>query len=310
MRDVRRYAATAHGTVSFFNGQIKLVDLLALEAIRMFLPDVFKRLHSAIDALTGSNSISQVPHLSDKFLQKQIDSLIEAAGDHSDVVKSMVTQLFPAGGHHIGGSSYGEEWRDEWLNERRVAHEDILLLYLEYLENEDLQAFGEIEEAWKHMAGPDAFDKYLRSLDPTKVQDVIASLEVFEEQFTPEHIVPGTIVLLNLLPLPDQRRSMFDLSPTSTVIRVIYRLLRSLNDPAEVETKVEEIIPELKSLSSELALISIVGYQEALAIEWCRKMQHQSLKKNGEKKCEKPQLISSWLSMTFLKFFFVQSVSL
>ena len=265
MRDVRRYAATVHGTVSFFNGQIKLVDLLALEAIRMFLPDVFKRLHSAIDALTGSNSISQAPHPSDKFLQKQIDSLIEAAGDQSDVVKSMVTQLFPAGGHHIGGSSYGEEWRDEWLNERRVAHEDILLLYLEYLENEDLQAFGEVEEAWKHMADPDAFDKYLRSLDSTKVQDIIASLEVFEEQFTPEHIVPGMIVLLNLLPLPDQRRSMFDLSPTSTVIRVIYRLLRSLKDPDEVETKLkDEIIPELKSLSSELALIKIVGYQEGV----------------------------------------------
>ena len=264
MRDVRRYAATAHGTVSFFNGQIKLVDLLALEAIRMFLPDVFKCLHSAIDALTGSNSISQVPHPSDKFLQKQIDSLIEAAGDHSDVVKSMVTQLFPAGGHHIGGSSYGEEWRDEWLNERRVAHEDILLLYLQYLENEDLQAFGEVEEAWKYIADRDDFEDYLNSIDQLQLQKVIESLEVFEEQFAPEHVVPGAVVLLNLLPLPDQRRGMFDLSPTSTVIRVIYRLLKSLNDPAEVKTKVDEILPKLESLSAKLALINIVGYQEGV----------------------------------------------
>ncbi|MCY3541988.1 MAG: NTPase KAP, partial [Gammaproteobacteria bacterium] len=266
MRDVRRYAATAHGTVRSFNRQIKLVDLLALEAIRMFLPDVFKFLHSAIDGLTGSNSISQVPHLPDKFLQKQIDSLIEVAGDHSDVVKSMVTQLFPAGGHHIGGRRYGNEWKKVWLKERRVAHEDILRLYLECLENKNPHASIVAKKAWKHLANRNDLDAYLNSINPLRLQNVIASLEVFEEQFAREHVVPGTVVLLNLLPLPDQqRRGMFDLSPKVTVIRVIYRLLRSLNDPAEVETKLkDEIIPELKSLSSELALINIVGYQEGV----------------------------------------------
>ena len=266
MRDVRRYAATAHGTVRSFNGQIKLVDLLALEAIRMFLPDVFKLLHSAIDGLTDSNSISQAPHLPDKFLQKQINSLIEVAGDHSDVVKSMVTQLFPAGGHHIGGRRYGNEWKEVWLKERRVAHEDILRLYLECLENKNPHASIVAKKAWKHLANRNDLDAYLNSINPLRLQNVIASLEVFEEQFAREHVVPGTVVLLNLLPLPDQqRRGMFDLSPKVTVIRVIYRLLRSLNDPAEVETKLKgEIIPELKSLSSELALINIVGYQEGV----------------------------------------------
>ena len=32
------------------------------------------------------------------------------------------------------------------------------------------------------------------------------SLEVFEEQLTLEHVVSGTIVLLNLLPLPERDR--------------------------------------------------------------------------------------------------------
>jgi len=264
MRDVRRYVATIYGTIRSFDGQIKLVDLLALEAIRIFLPDVFKLLHSAIDGLTDSNSTSQLPHPPQKILKKQIDSLLKAAGDRGDVVKSMIRRLFPAGGHHIGGSSYGDEWRKEWLKERRVAHEDILRFYLERLKNEDLQAFIEAEQAWKRLADSDAFDKYLRSLDPTKVQDVIASLEVFEEQFAPEHVVPGAIVLLNLLPLPERQRGMFDLSPKFTITRVTYRLLRSLNNPALIERVVRQILPELRSLSSKLALISIVGYQEGV----------------------------------------------
>lgn len=262
MRDIRRYIATIHGTIRSLNGQIALADLLALEAIRIFLPDVFKLLHNSIDGLTNSNTNSQLLDPPKEILKKQIDSLIEVAGDHKDVVESMITRLFPAGGHYIGGGSYGSEWKKGWLKARRVAHEDILRLYLERFETENLRAFMEAEQAWKHIADRDTFDNYLRSLDPAKLQDVIASLEVFEKQFTPEHVVPGTTVLLNLLPLPERQRGMFDLLPNLTVTRVVYRLLKSINDPDRVEIAVREILPKLKSLSSKLALIDIVGHQE------------------------------------------------
>ena len=263
MRDVRRYVVTVHSTVRSLNGQIALADLLALEAIRIFLPDVFKLLHNAIDGLTNSNTNSQVVDPPKEILKKQIDSLIEASGDHKDVVESMITRLFPAGGCYVGGGHlYGGEWKRGWLKERRVAHEDILRLYLERFETEKLQAFKEAEQAWKHIADHDAFDKHLRSLDPTKLQNVIASLEVFERQFSPEHVVPGTTVLLNLLPLPERQRDMFDWPSRVAVTRVVYRLLKSINDPAKIEISVREILPELKSLSSKLALIDIVGHQK------------------------------------------------
>ena len=81
----------------------------------------------------------------------------------------------------------------------------------------------EAEQALKYMVDRDAFDKYLRSLDPVaKLQDVIANLGVFEEQFTPEHVVPGTIVLLNLLPLPERQKGMFDLPPSPSSPPISY----------------------------------------------------------------------------------------
>jgi predicted KAP-like P-loop ATPase len=43
VRDVRRYAAAIRITVRRLDGQISLVDVLALEAIRTFLPQVFNR---------------------------------------------------------------------------------------------------------------------------------------------------------------------------------------------------------------------------------------------------------------------------
>lgn len=58
MRDVRRYAAAIHGTVRDLDGQVALADVLALEAVRIFLPDVFRQMHGAVDGLTTTSGLS------------------------------------------------------------------------------------------------------------------------------------------------------------------------------------------------------------------------------------------------------------
>ncbi len=264
MRDVRRYVATVHGTVKPLNGKIAVADLLALEAIRMFVPDVFKLLHGAIEGLTGSQEIESQTLKPKSYLQGQVDGLIEAAGDHRNVVESMIARIFPAAGDYDSGDDSRAELKNGWLRNRRVAHADILRFYLERLESDNLQAFEEAEGLWKHMADREAFDKCLRSLSPKQQQGVVASFELYEDQFLPEYVVPGTIVLLNLLPLPERDKGVFGFSPTITITRVVFRLLKCLDDSASIEAAVREILPELKSLSSKLELISMVGYQEGV----------------------------------------------
>jgi len=263
MRDVRRYAAAVRGTVTALDGQIAVTDVLALEAIRTFLPDVYSNLHTAVEALTTASgmsygSLSDPPHL-----KASVDSLIQASATHQNLVRSMITLLFPAAQRHVGGSHYGGEWTKGWLLDRRVAHGDILRLYLERVAGEGLQAFTDAERAFGVMADRTAFDSYLHSLDANRLEDVIKSLETFEGKFLSQHVVPGTIVLLNLLmALPDRPRGMFDLDPRYVVGRVTYRLLRSINDPNRVEQAVRAILPEVASLSAKLELITDVGYRE------------------------------------------------
>lgn len=263
MRDVRRYAAAIHGTVTALHGKIALADVLALEAVRVFLPDVFINLYGALNSLTITSELNYDNSEIKKQHKSQIDILVEASGDHGQVVRSMINRLFPAGAQHVGNTHYGVGWKSTWIKERRVAHEDILAFYLERIVGDNLLAFLDAERAWTRMADRSALDSYLRSLDITRLQDVISSLEVYEDQFGPEHVVPGTIVLLNLLPdLPEHKREMFGLGTRMTVICVTYRLLRSLKDPVAVEDAVRQILPELKFLSSKMELIYIIGYQE------------------------------------------------
>jgi hypothetical protein len=119
---------------------------------------------------------------------------------------------------------------------------------LERVAGEGLRSFTDAEQAWTHLGDRDALDRHLRSLEQDRLQDVIASLETYEDQFQPDHAVPATTVLYNLLPdLPDRQRGMTELPPRFAVARVSLRLLRSLKDPAIVEAAVRKILPELRS---------------------------------------------------------------
>ena len=148
MRDVRRYAMVVRGTVAALDGQVALADVLTLESVRVFMPDVFALLHGSVDGLTTASDAvgnrNEPPEL-----KAQVEALIKAAHIQAGVAQSMIKRLFPAAEWHLpGGSSYDSNWKSGWLKERRVAHEDILRLYLERVTGDSLQAFYEAERAW------------------------------------------------------------------------------------------------------------------------------------------------------------------
>lgn len=264
MRDVRRYAAAVHGTARDLGARVALADLLALEAVRVFLPDVFGLMHDAMDGLTTTSGVTFGGYGERPELKAQVDALITAAGaEHEHVVRALVQRVFPAALRHVGGSSYGSDIKARWLRERRVAHEELLRLYLERVAGEGLQAFTDAERAWAVMADAAAFETYLRSLDVDRLQDVIASLEAYEDEYAPEHVVPGTVVLLNLMPeLPERQRGMFDLDTRFVVSRVTFRLLRSLQDESAIEDATRVILPQLTTLSAKHEVISDIGHRE------------------------------------------------
>jgi KAP family P-loop domain len=263
MRDVRRYAASIHGTVEGLGGEIALADVLALEALRVFLPDAFSELAGAVEGLTSPSEVFQRGHQDPPELKAAIERLLGAAEPHQQVVRTMITRLFPAAGRHVGGTHYGSSWQTRWLRERRVAHDQILRLYLERVAGDALEAFSDAERAWHMMADREAFEACIRRLEPERQEDVVAALETYEDQYRAEHVVPGCIVLLNLLPdLPDRPRGMVALDARLVVGRVTLRLLRSLGEAAAVESIVPEILSELTTLSSKFELITDVGHRE------------------------------------------------
>ncbi|PWT76538.1 MAG: NTPase KAP [Bacteroidetes bacterium] len=263
MRDVRRYAASIRMAVRRLRGQISIVDVLALEAIRTFLPAVYLQILNSVDGLTTASNTGLSRQAEPPYLKESIEHLIEVSGNQAEVIRRMILRLFPAAARHIGGSHFGADWYAHWLRDRRVAHQEVLRLYLESVAGTGFKAFTDAESAFALMHDKKAFDSFLRSLDSDRLETVISSLEIFEDKIPPEKVVPGVTVLLNLMSdVPSTTQSLWIPRPGFIVGRVAYRLLRTLNAADAIESATREILPEVRTLSSKLALITFVGYRE------------------------------------------------
>lgn len=261
MRDVRRYVAAVRSTVVDIHGQVALVDVLALEAVRIFLPDTYALIGTSVAGLTTTSSSAYGGTSESPVLKQQVEAIV--ASGPSDITTALIVRLFPGAQRHIQNNHYGSEWLKSWLRKRRVAHPDVLRLYLERTESDAIVAFTAAERAYSLMGDAGALDAFLETLELDSLEDVIGGLEAYEDEYPVETVVPAATVLLRWIGrLPDKPRGMFSFEARLTVTRVVLRLLRRWETPDAIEQATNEILPALPSLSSRLELINIVGHEE------------------------------------------------
>lgn len=262
MRDVKRYALALRAAVGEATGEVALVDVAALEAVRVFMPDVHRLLPAAVTGLTAASQ----PMFGGEDrpeLMEQVDGLLASAGTDAAVVRALIERVFPVAARHIGGAHYSSERQGEWLTARRVAHPDVLWVYLQRAVGAEMQVHIDAEHAFSLMRDADALTEFLSDVPADRVHDVVASLEHLEAQYTEEGVVGGVTALLNIAHgLPDEERGMFELDSRMVVGRVTYRLLRIVDDHEELAALVDRILPQLNSLSAEFELITTIGYRE------------------------------------------------
>ena len=271
MRDVRRYTTSLRWVVESLDGRISLGDVLALEAVRVFLPDVFYKLPSYSSTLTSNNSERK------KYVS-EVETFLEVAGEKKAVVESLIRRLFPAAASHVGGSGYGPEWDKIWLKKKRVANIDLLRFYLERFAGESLAAFSRAEHAWSVIADEEKLGNLFEDTPPSERESLIQSLEAFEDEFRREHVVPAVTVLLNTLPtIPYRQRGFLEFDAEMTVGRVVYRLVRALRDADAVMEAVSQIIPKVTQLTQKIQLINMVGDREGAGHNLVSKEQARQL---------------------------------
>ena len=269
LRDVRRYAASARESIASLHDQVALSDVLALEAVRLFLPDVFKRLRYMASSLTvapparspHSSLVSDAARLlgEDHSHREEIEKLVELGGEGGkQVVGALLKRLFP-------GTKHSDAERNVHLDEpnllaqRRVAHESVLRLYLERVVDSDLRVFLDAKGAFERMSDLKAFSEFMDSIDPLRLEALIGRIVGFGGQFRPDHVEAGTTGILNLWTALPRKANDYDALRLFTV--VVRLILQTLDSPQAIAAMVRQVLRQLNSLSARWILVRAVAFE-------------------------------------------------
>lgn len=240
LRDVYRFLSTLRFHVGVLKGQasfeVNVVDLIALEVIRTFEPEVYYALRVAKDELTGRAQLYRIKGLekdTNDYVRKVIEHLVNLASkDHEPYAKEILKQLFPPIEWVFQGSQYGESFQDRWYRERRICSYDVFdryfILGIPYgdVSHSELQRVldtagnrGELVAALRAFSEQgrlatllDRLDSYKEKVDIKYAETFVAALFDIGDE------------------LPERPVDFFTVAPDTYAFRIIYWYLRQESD--------------------------------------------------------------------------------
>lgn len=130
LRNAYRYLSTLSFYVSLLKGtkafEVNPVDLIAIECLRMFEPDIYKSISSAKKLFTVAPTDRHQAHA-------ELERILERTSvERRDGVRNILKQIFPPIESLLGGANYGSDFIERWFKELRVCHPDIFPRYFQF----------------------------------------------------------------------------------------------------------------------------------------------------------------------------------
>jgi hypothetical protein len=257
-RDINRFLAMLPATLRMTGEEVTLVDVLALEAVRLRLPEVFTLLGAMSVPLTDLRMLSS----QDQSRKSELEKFIAVGGEYAAEVFSLCRLLFPASARHLGSNAptYSSSQLPIWRKERRVAHPEVLDFYLhKQLQADALSASG-MELIVGAMSDRSALEALLRDMPSDAIEDLLGRLEGYVAGVPLEAVLPACTVLLNLHPrLRTERHGMLDPGPEFGLDRLVLKLLGTVADIGDRTRIVEDLCNDVGPMTARLRLLRSVG---------------------------------------------------
>jgi hypothetical protein len=260
VRDVRRYINVLPATLELVGDEVDLGDVLALEGLRVFVPDAFSLIADNPEAFTTPSRAGYgLREEEENEAAEVVRRAVEAASDRFNI-RFVIQELFPSASRHLGGSHYGTDWLATWRRQCRVANPDVFAVYLQRRVPPGTVRAAVAEAVFESLEDETRLDRLLSSLDEAELEQVLTRLQSYVEEFPGERpSITLSVLSRHGRRLPRGARSMSDFGADVELGRVFYRLLRGL-DAKHVEVAVDEA--EFADFSTWYEVVRIVGHRE------------------------------------------------
>lgn len=259
IRDVKRYLAALQFHIPLFlqgpTLEVNIIDLFAVEALRVFEPGFYERLRSSKELFTTGRTRER----SDGPRKAALEEIVVNAseGRQSDL-KEILVRLFPQVAWAFGGMERAAESYQEWLKDLRICSPEVYDKYLHFsvppndISQAELDALiavsGDREQLLDALRG-----LHKRGLIVTTLQRLDAS----RERVPPESSIPFITALMDFGDDLDERETPGALvGPVHYLSGLLHRYLRTIQNPDERLTAISTAIRETTGLFQPVMLVN------------------------------------------------------
>lgn len=132
-RAAKRYGNGLMFALPMLKGEVNIVDLLLIEAVRVFYPAVYDVIRANHEECSGVESDSQRTGSDGPRGVAILNSVVEThSEDEQKAIKSLLKNLFPRVGSMYGGGRYMTNWLTPWAKAKRICSPDYCPRYFSY----------------------------------------------------------------------------------------------------------------------------------------------------------------------------------
>ncbi|HXE45005.1 MAG TPA: P-loop NTPase fold protein [Conexibacter sp.] len=261
-RDAKRVANAVSAGLELHQGEVAVVDIVGLEALRVLEPEVHARLADLAGILFG-DGLSALNGDDDPAIEERRRRLedVLAHARAPVAVRKLLQQLFPSGSDILGGGRR-EGARHVEDRENRVSVPRIFWRYVYSTIPETEVSSAEAEHVAKAFDDPDEFSRRLEGYAGRRLEDMITRLGGYWEGCDPAVVVSiGTVLMRAASRLPADA-SPFRMTLDPVVWQYEWLLGSLLSCEPDRERRIEktkELITNTPNVSARLRLIAWFG---------------------------------------------------
>jgi len=247
-RDVVRLTNVLSVTYPAVVGEVNPVDFIAIEALRVFLPNVYDVIrtspeqfvgHAMPDGYISGEAKQRVQAFHDGWLN-EVPELLQSS------TKDMIQRLFPRLASIWSNTYYGGASVGEWRRALRICAPEIFPAYFRLSIPQDAVSRSDIDALLAAIREPESFAALLRVASSVKGTNGVSKVRALLERFidyindidaAEVHLVVGALLSVGdeLLSATDRSPGMFAFGNEISIGQLVYHLLKKV-DPAQRAT--------------------------------------------------------------------------
>lgn len=253
VRDCRRFVNAVSLAVSAIGDEVATMDVLALEALRVFDPSVHDALPALAKVLVGDRDPfdGSSRWLGDNHSHTQLKAVLESANS-PDAASSLLSQLFPGARFALGSRLQDDRPKDDYdaRARRRVAARSTLERYLYAWLAPDVVSRADVDRAISALGSPISFREMLDGVDDSRLVDLLIRVGGRLDEAAEFDVVEIAVGVLSQRDrVPIVLSGIFTIDPLHRPMWFVDDLIATLRTAPARERAVESLLQRLPTLS-------------------------------------------------------------